>query len=234
MYIAPNSVVHKVSNDVSPEAAVLINAVLANGIQWVRIKGGASIQNCVVIQGAGPQGLAATIAAKESGAAPIIVTGMLPEDEQRFELAKEFGADYTMDIRKEDVVQRIREITNGRMADVVLDVTGSAEGIVKSIDIVKKQGTLVCASILAATVGGKDATAPIPIERIVHNEVRFQGVFTSGGEATIAAIKLVESGKFPIQKMVTHRFPLEKAEEALKTVGREFPGVYPIKAVLVL
>ena len=234
MYIAPNSVVHKLSDDVSPEAAVLINAVLANGIQWMRIKGGASIQNAVVIQGAGPQGLAATIAAKEAGAAPIIITGMLPDDESRFALAKEFGADYTIDVRKEDVVKKVKDITGGRMADVVLDVTGSADGIVTSIDLVKKQGTLVCASILAATVDGKDATAPIPIERIVHNEVRFQGVFTSGGEATIAAIKLVESGKYPIEKMVTHKYPLEKAEEAIHAVAREVPGVLPIKAVIEL
>jgi alcohol dehydrogenase len=234
MYIAPNSVVHKLSDDVSPEAAVLINAVLANGIQWMRIKGGASIQNAVVIQGAGPQGLAATIAAKEAGAAPIIITGMLPDDESRFALAKEFGADYTIDVRKEDVVKKVKDITGGRMADVVLDVTGSADGIVTSIDLIKKQGTLVCASILAATVDGKDATAPIPIERIVHNEVRFQGVFTSGGEATIAAIKLVESGKYPIEKMVTHKYPLEKAEEAIHAVAREVPGVLPIKAVIEL
>ena len=233
MYIAPNSVVHKVSQDLSPEAAVLINAVLANGIQWIRVHGKASIQNAVVIQGAGPQGLSAVIAAKESGASPIIITGMLPVDEARFALAREFGADYTIDVSQEDVTETVREITGGRMADVVLDVTGSAEGIVKSIDLVKQQGTLVCASIIAATIGGVDATAPIPIERIVRNEVRFQGVFTSGGDATIAAIKLAESGRYPLEKMVTHRFPLEKAEEALRAVGRMTPGVYPIKAVLI-
>ena len=119
------------------------------------------------------------------------------------------------------------------MADVVLDVTGSAKGIVSSLDLIKQQGTLVCASIIEATKDGKDATAPIPIEKIVRNEVRFQGVFTSGGSSTIAAIKLVESGKYPFEKMVTHRFPLEKAEEALQAVGGETKGVYPIKAVLI-
>lgn len=233
MYIAPNSVVHKISKDVSPEAAVLINALIANGIQWIRMHGQVSIQETVVIQGAGPQGLSAVIAAKESGASPIIVTGILPADEERFALAREFGADYTLDAGSEDLIKRVKEITNGKMADVVLDVTGSADGIVKSIDLVKQQGTLVCASIIAATTDGKDATAPIPIEKIVRNEVRFQGVFTSGGSSTIAAIKLVESGKYPFEKMVTHRFPLEKAEEALQAVGREVKGICPIKAVLI-
>ncbi|MBN2062204.1 MAG: zinc-binding dehydrogenase [Deltaproteobacteria bacterium] len=233
MYIAPNSVVHKISKDVKPEAAVLINALIANGIQWIRVHGQASIQDAVVIQGAGPQGLSAVIAAKESGASPVMVTGILPADEERFALAKEFGADYVFDAGSDDLVAKVKEITNGKMADVVLDVTGSAEGIVKSLDLIKQQGTLVCASIIAATKDGKDATAAIPIEKIVRNEIRFQGVFTSGGTSTIAAVKLVESEKYPFEKMVTHKFPLEKAEEALQAVGREIPGIFPIKAVLI-
>ena len=232
MYIAPNSVVHKISKNVPPESAVLINALIANGIQWIRVHGQASIQDAVVIQGSGPQGLSAVVAAKESGASPVIITGILPVDAERFALAKEFGADYTLDAGSEDLVKRVRDITNGKMADVVLDVTGSADGIVTSLDLIKPQGTLVCASIIAATADGKDATAPIPIEKIVRNEVRFQGVFTSGGSSTTAAVKLVESGKYAFEKMVTHKFPLEKAEEALQAVGREISGVNPIKAVL--
>lgn len=72
---------------------MLANAVISNGIQWVRTLGGASVGQAVVIQGIGPQGLAMTIAAKESGAWPIIVTG-LSADQDRFELAQEYGADY--------------------------------------------------------------------------------------------------------------------------------------------
>ena len=193
----------------------------------VVIRGGASIQDAVVIQGSGPQGLSAVIAARESGASPIIITGMLPEDKDRFDLAREFGADHTVDVRTEDVVEKVKELTGGRMADLVLDVTGYPEGILKSIDLVKRGGTLVCGSL----TGGK--ITPIPTDKLAHNEIRFQGVFTSGGEAAAAAIKLVEAKKYPVEKMVTHRYPLEQTEEAIRAVGREVPGVFPIKAVIV-
>ncbi len=227
MYIAPGSVVHRVSPSVPAEAAVLANAVIANGIQWVRIIGGASIAQAVVVQGAGPQGLAMTVAAKESGAFPIIITG-LSADQDRLELAKEFGADYCIDVQQEDPVARVQQITGGLMADLVVDVTGSGQAIQKSLEMVRKQGTVICAGL----AGVRNLT-PLPTDSILSREIRFQGVLSKGTEAVIAAIKLIESGRYPLEKMVTHKYPLEAAEEAVRAVGREVPGISPIKAILV-
>ena len=227
MYISQGSIVHRISPEVPAEAAVLANAVIANGIQWVRLVGGASMAQAVVVQGAGPQGLAMTIAAKESGAFPIMITG-LSVDQDRFELAREFGADYCIDVQEEDPVDRVREITGGSMADLVVDVTGSPEAIQKSVEMVRKQGTLV-----AAGLTGAQTMTPLPMDTIVFNEIRIQGVLSKGVEAVAAAVKLIESGRYPLEKMVTHRYPLAAAEEAVRTVGREIPGSYPIKAVLV-
>lgn len=227
MYIAPGSIVHKISPDVPAEAAVLTNAVIANGIHWLRILGGASPGNAVVIQGSGPQGLAATIAAKESGASPIIVSG-LSKDAERFKLAREFGADICIDVQKEKIVERVSQITLGRMADVVLDVTGNPQGILNSVELVRKQGTLVCAGIT-----GPETVTPLLMDRIVFREVKLQGAFTCSYQAVLAAIKLVESRKYPLEKMVTHKFSLKEAEKALSFVGGEVPGSLPIKAVIV-
>ena len=114
--------------------------------------------------------MAAVIASKESEASPIIITGMLPEDKEIFALAREFGADYTIDVRNEDVVERVKEITKGKMADLVLDVTGNPQGILKSIDLIKKQGTVVCASL----TGSMDIPTPIPTDKLAVNEIRLQ------------------------------------------------------------
>ncbi len=227
MYLTPGSVIHHISDSVPAEAAVLINAVLANGIQWLRTLGGVSIQQAVVIQGVGPQGLAATVAAKESGAFPIIATG-LTSDQDRFELVQEFGADYCIDVQQEDPVQRVREITGGQMADIVIDVTGSPQAIVKSVDMVRKQGTLVLAGLTGAST-----ETPMLLDRIVMNEIKVQGVFSKGVDAVAAAVKLVESRRYPLEAMVTHRFALKDAEAAVRAVGRDTPGVSPIKAVIV-
>ncbi len=226
MYLTPGSVVHKVSTEVPAEAAVLTTAVIANGIQWVRRLAGASIGDTVVIQGPGQQGLAATIAARESGASPIVVTG-LSIDGQRLALAQEFGADHVIDVEREDVVGRIEEITRGRMADIVVDVTGSPKAVAKSLDLVRPMGTILCAGLT-----GTDTLTSLAIDILVHKQLRLQGARSKSSEAVVSALKLVESRKYPLEKMVSHRFPLERAEEAVKTAGGDIPGVYATKVVI--
>lgn len=225
MYLPPNAAVYKVPPEVSPEAAVLLNAVIANGIQWTRMWGGASIGDTVVIQGPGPQGLAAVIAARESGASPIIVTG-LSQDNVRLQLAREFGAHHTVDVEKEDLAGLVRRLTEGRGADVVVDVTGSPKAILTSIELVRKGGTVVQAGVVGGTA------TPVQMDTLLFKEVRFQSVFTNSPEATRAAIKLAASKKYPLEKIVTHKFPLSKAEHAVKTAGGEVPGEKPIKVVI--
>ncbi|MBF8264994.1 MAG: hypothetical protein HW384_858 [Dehalococcoidia bacterium] len=226
MYLAPNSEVHKVSDSVPAEAAIL-TTVIANGVQWTRNLAGASIGNFVVIQGAGQQGLACLVGALESGCRPVIVTG-LSVDSPRLALAKELGAHYTIDVQKEDVVARVAEITKGRMADIVVDVTGNPQAIQKSLDMVRPQGT-----VLAGGLTGTETVTPMPIDKIVMKEIRFQGARSKAAPAVLAALKLVESRKYPFEKLVTHRYPLDKTEEALKACGGELAGVYPVKVVIV-
>lgn len=52
-------------------------------------------------------------------------------------------------------------------------------------------------------------------------------------EANLAALRVIESRKYPIEKIVTHKFPLEEAEAVLRASGGDTPGVYPIKSVIV-
>ncbi|MDP2718473.1 MAG: zinc-binding dehydrogenase [Dehalococcoidia bacterium] len=226
MYLHPNSILYKISEDIPAEAAILANAAISNGIQWVRFIGGAKVGDVVVIQGSGSQGLSAVIAAKESGASEIIVTG-LGRDEERLKLAGDFGATVTVNIEKEDAVKLVRELTGGKMADLVVDVTGSPRGVAASVDLVKKQGTLVCAGL-----SGSTTETPLLMDKIVLNEITLKGVFTSNFEAISAAIKLIETRKYPIERMVTHKFPLKEADKAVRAIAGEIPGLYPIKAVI--
>ena len=120
LYIAPGSVLHPISESVPAEAAVLACSVVADGIQWVRDMGQVQPGHTVLIQGAGQQGLAAAVAARECGAEQIIVTGM-SRDERRLELARKLGASATIDVEKEDVQERINELTDTALADLVVD-----------------------------------------------------------------------------------------------------------------
>lgn len=227
MYLAPNSQIHKISEDVPAEAGVLVCAVLANNIRWISISGGITIGDTVVVQGVGQQGLAAIIAAREFGASTIIAIGMTI-DENRFKLAKEFGADYTLDLQKEDVVERVKQITGGKMADVVVEVSGNYMALLTSIELVKKMGTIVYGSQV-----GTDLRTPLPMDKIIFKEIKLKGGFTHNMQYVLPAIKLVESRKYAIEKMVTHRFPLKDAELAIRTVAGEIKGDYPTKVVMI-
>ena len=227
MYLPPGAVLHPLPEKVPPQAGVLVNAVLSNAIRWGRVEGNFSIGDAVVIQGVGPQGLALVVVAQASGCSPIIVTG-LSRDSERFKLAREFGADFVIDAENESVVERVRDLTHGQMADVVVDVAANPKATALSIDLVKARG-----SVVVPTVVGTESTTSLPMDRMVHKDIKLIGVFSSDSHTVGRAIKLVESGRYPIEKMVTHTFPLEQAERAVQTAAGHFKDIYPIKCVIV-
>jgi len=227
LYLPRRAMVHKVSDNLLPEVGVLICAVLGNGIRWLQTLGGLCPGDTVVIQGPGQQGLAGVIVAKEAGAKKVIVTGVT-KDRVRFELARVFGADEVIDIEKDDPIQRVKEITEGRMADLVMDVTGNPKGPITAIDLVKKKGTVILPGLY-----GMDRETPLVLDKVVYKEVKVQGAFSHDFQSVLPAIRLAESGKYPLEKMVTHRFPLEEAEMAVRVAGGEIKGEDPIKVVIV-
>lgn len=226
MYLAPGTLLYRVADDVSPELATLLTVAISNGIQWTVLRGGARLGDAVVVQGVGPIGLACVAAAREAGANPVIATG-LTSDGYRLALAREFGANATIDVEKEDVVQRVRDLTGGDLADVVVDVTGNGAAVATSLELVRPTGTVV-----SAGVTGDKTRTPIPLDTLLYKEIRLQGVFTFDSNAVRRAIKLASLKKYPFEKLITHVFPLERAEEAVKTAGREVPGVSPIKVAI--
>src|SRR5262249_61138900 len=101
----------------------------------------------VLVLGAGPRGLSAILASKYVGAGLIIATG-LTRDARKLELAREFGADYTINVEEEDTVARVRELTGGNGVDVVLDVTPHAQQPIRdAIEAVRWGRTIALARL---------------------------------------------------------------------------------------
>ena len=226
IYLAPDVLATKISDDLPAEAAVLVGAVMANGFQWAIRQGGVRMGDFVLIQGPGQQGLSCTFAAAQAGAARIFITG-ITRDQERLELAKRFGAHRTINIEKENVLDVIGAETDGAMVDVVVDVSGNPAAIQTSIDCLRRQGTMV----LAGLTGG-EKTTPIVTDKFVWKELRLQGAFTADNDATEASMRLLEATKFPVQEMVSHVFPLEETERCIQAVGGEVPGLFPTKALI--
>src|SRR5919106_321654 len=143
LYLPPRHPFFRVPDELSDELLGPVNCAMGTvttGLQRATMSEG----QYVVIQGAGGLGLNATAMAKDMGADRVIVLDRL---ENRLQLAEEFGADYTINIEEfntpETRVRRVWELTNGRGADVVMELVGRAELLAEGIDMLSNGGTFV-------------------------------------------------------------------------------------------
>ena len=207
MYIGKGSHVYKVENHIPDEAAVF-SSVIGNGYRMIQTKGEVTPKDTVVIWGPGALGLSAVIAAKELNARKIIVVG-LEKDKIRLDLAKEFGASDTIMSDKEDALDKISELTGGEMADVAVECTGAPPLYNNVIDSVRLTGRLV----LLGLNGRNDN--PVNTDKIIQRELTVKGCVGQPGNCR-AAMETLNKGIYPIEKMATHRFSVEHADEAFQ------------------
>ncbi|MFU8816603.1 MAG: zinc-dependent alcohol dehydrogenase [Pseudomonadales bacterium] len=226
MYLHANSVIHRVDPSLPAELAVMFNP-LGAGFRWAVELPETKPGESVVILGPGQRGLSCVIACREVGAGTIIVTG-LAADARKLELARAFGADHTVDVDNEPAVERVRALTDGG-ADVVIDVSSYATQPVRdALDMVKPGGRIVLAG-----VKGFKAVDDFVSDLIVMKEITIHGAIGVTSSGYRSAIRLIESGRSPIQQMHTHDFSLENADLAIRTLAREVENDESIHSCLI-
>jgi threonine dehydrogenase-like Zn-dependent dehydrogenase len=226
MYLDPHSVVHKIDPTLPPEIAVMFNP-LGAGFRWAVEMPQTRPGDCVVVMGPGQRGLASVLACREVGAGTIIVTG-LEADAAKLALARDFGADHCIDVQNENARQRVRELTDGRGADVVVDVSSySTAPVSDALDFVAPGGTVVLAG-----VKGFEPVPDFVSDKIVLKEIRILGAIGVTATGYASAIRLLESRRHPVERMHTHDFSLRDAELAIRTLAREIPGDESIHSCL--
>ena len=227
MYLHPNSVLHRVDPALPPEVGVIFNP-LGAGFRWAVEMPNTQPGDTVVILGPGQRGLASVIACRAVGAGTIIVTG-IEADERKLALARAFGADHTIDVDNENAVRRVKEITDGRGADVVVDVSAYAtKPVADALSMVRPGGTVV----LAGMKGFKPVDDFVS-DLIVMKEITIRGAIGVTSSGYRAAIRLIESGTVPVADMHTHDFALEDATLAIRTLAREIEGDESIHSCLI-
>lgn len=215
-YIHPRAVMHRVPANVPPRMAAMA-LPLGNGFQWAVLDGGASVGETVVVQGPGQQGLACAVAAKAAGARTVIVTG-LARDRRRLDVAKRLGADHTLAVDEESMRDRVAEITNGKGADLVLDVSsgGATEVVNGGLDVLKPRGgRFIAASFKQKAVDG------FALDTVIAKTIRFQGVRGHSFKAVEMGLELMSAGTMDLEAMSTHEFGLDGVDEALRLVAGE-------------
>jgi len=159
----------------------------------------------VGVVGLGPMGAAAVLVAKAFGARVIAIDLL----DARLELARELGADDTVNSGQVDAVEAARERTRGRGVDVAVDCSGAPPGQNAALDMAAKLGAV-------AFVGESRKTEINPSDQIIRKLLTVIGgwYFPLGEWAEIA--RLVVDTNVPVEKLITHRFDISEAPEAFR------------------
>jgi threonine dehydrogenase-like Zn-dependent dehydrogenase len=213
MYLPWNSVLHRVPDGLSAELAGVATP-MANGIQWALFDCNVGYDSRVLVQGPGQQGLSQLVACRQAGASLIIVTGT-SKDAKRLAVAEKLGADLVINVDTTDPLEAIREITGGEGVDVSLDCTAGAGTIpvLLGIEALKRKGGTLL-------VQGEVAEFPnFPLGQIANKYITIKAARGHNYQSCELALKQLNSDRFPLELITTHRFGLEKTHDAIKAVG---------------
>ena len=219
LYMPPATVLHKVPDHVGLDEAAMA-LPLGNGVQWAVVEGQAGPGTSIVIMGPGQQGLGCVLAAKGAGADLVIVVG-LDRDQRRLEVATALGADFTIGADREDVRERVNEITAGAGVDAVVDTTSAraSDTVPLAIELCKRKG----GRIVVQSIGG--TIADFPIERLARKYITMKAARGHSYASVELALKRIASGKHPLDLLCTHAFDLSGVDLAIRSTGGEgLPG----------
>ena len=193
--------------DIAPMAEPLTIAL--HGIH----RGGLKAGEHVSIIGAGPIGLLAAMSAIAYGAEPILIDLV----DERLEMAKELGGKYVINSGKEDLVAKVAEYTDGRMAELVMECSGANPAVRSTLDIVANAGRITL-------TGWPKKETPLPTDAITRKEVDIRGARTSAREFE-EAIELIHSGKVNVRALLTKVVSIADAPAAIMDIEKN-PGNY--------
>ncbi len=216
---APEMNVYPMPDNMSYEEGAMIEP-LAVGMMAAK-RGRVSVHDSVAILGAGPIGQMALQAVKAHGVLETYVTDII---DYRLDYAKRAGAKAVVNSVKEDVVDRIMELTDNEGVDVVIEASGAISAIRQSLDIVKCGGRIV-------QVGWPTAEVPFPLAKIIGNELEIRGVHRYANVYP-TSIKTVSSGKVNVKPFITHRFPFDRIMEGFETQIKKIGN--PMKIMIMM
>ena len=167
----------------------------------------------IAIFGQGPVGLSATQLAVAMGAR-VIALDVSPE---RLAMAKDFGAEITIDAKSNDPVQAIRDLTHGEGAHKTLDCSSAPEARAATVRAVRSWGT-------ACFVGERGNVTLDVSPDMLRRQVTLVGSWTFSKQGQADCAELVADKKIAVDKLFTHKWKLEQADEAYKLFDKQTTG----------
>lgn len=208
----PAHILYKIPDNVSFEQAAMVEpvAVAAHAVNISKIQPGAS----AVVVGAGMVGMFVVNMLKIAGANPVIALDL---DENKLNLAKEFGATHAFNNSDPTTSGKIKELTKNRGADFGFEVVGISETVNLCIYNLRKGGT-------AVLVGNLKPEVTIPLQKVVTTELSLLGSCAINGEYELV-LDLLASGKINVEKMISAVAPLSEGAEWFNRLYKKESGL---------
>ena len=201
----PSKNVYKLPKTVDLEVAALCEPF--NTIIRAYEKAKPDYGDTVLISGPGPMGMLGLLMGQFCGSGKIIMTG-LDLDRERLRRAEELGA-ITVNIEKENVKDRVREITGGTGVDIAIETSGSSKAIGQDLDLLKRCGKLILVGL------SEDLCQFLPVA-FALNETEMIGIRAYNPKTWETCLNILSSGKVDLNSVITHRLPLEEVERGFQ------------------
>ena len=206
----------KVPDHVSYEQASFIEPVntCMKAIEQLRLEA----DETVLVVGQGPIGIMLALLARRTGAT-VVTSDLYP---QRLKISESFGLAQTVNAGQADAAARVRELTGGRGADAVVLATAGNSLIKPAMEATRPGGRIM---LFAQTQRSEAAIDP---SAVCMDEKTLMGSYSASVDLQEENVKLVFSGEIEFARLISHRFPLAEAVEALRVASHPAPDTMKI------
>lgn len=208
----PQHVIYRVPNHVSLDHACLAEPIVAT-THLMQERAQVKMGDDVVVVGPGPMGVLAVQHAKHCGARRVFLIG-LKSDENRLQIGKQMGADYTL-YSEDGPEKAVMDITVGKGAEFVLECSASQEGVQHAVDCARKahEGPGGKGVIVFISLWGNKIT--LNLDEVSLGQLDIRGSWSwNGRETWERALDLLDRGVLDLEPMITNHYELEEWEMA--------------------
>ena len=212
---------HKLDDDVDLQAAAVIEP-LAVAAETVLVRGQMQPGNVVAVVGPGTSGLLSALVAKCMGAAEVYLVGRASMQHVKLPIARKIGLEHCIDSTLSDPCEYLLQHNDGRLADLVVDATGTISGFRMALALVKRHGRI-------SEVGSITEPTEFDWPAVCYKAIDLSFVFASSSAAWRHAVALAERHTDKLKHFVTHTMPLDAYNEAF-TIAAD--GARSLKVLL--
>ncbi|MDB5693890.1 MAG: alcohol dehydrogenase [Alphaproteobacteria bacterium] len=220
--LVPNAMANlsPIPDHLSDEQVLMCPDIMSTGFAGAE-KGRVKIGDTVAVFALGPIGLCAVAGARLMGATRIIGVDTVPV---RMAAARKLGADHVIDFAAAEPVAEIMRLTDGRGVDVAIEALGTQGTFQSALRVLRPGGTLSSLGVYSGdlVIPADAFSAGLGDNRIVTS------LCPGGKERMRRLMAVIDSGRVDLSAMVTHRFPLDRIEEAYALFANQRDGVLKV------